>query len=124
MISTRTHGVIDYVVGILLIAAPYVLGFDNGGPAHRVPMVLGASAILYSLLTRYELGLVKFIPMPVHLGLDAFSGILLLVSPWLLRFADLIWWPHVVVGIAEILVVLMTKRVPRRSPRDEASRRV
>ena len=34
IISTRTHAVIDYAFGLLLIAAPYVLGFANGGPEH------------------------------------------------------------------------------------------
>lgn len=114
MISTRTHAMIDYLVGILLILAPYLLGFDDGGPAHLVPVVLGVATIIYSLLTNYELAIVRLIPMPVHLGLDAASGLLLLVSPWLFGFAGLIWWPHVLVGLAEIGVVLMTKGMPRR----------
>lgn len=49
MISTRTHAVIDYVVGALLILAPYIIGFDDGGPAHLVPVILGASVVVYSL---------------------------------------------------------------------------
>ena len=113
MISTRTHGVIDYVVGILLIVAPYVLGFDDGSAAQWVPMILGASAIVYSLLTAYELSVARLIPMPVHLGLDMSSGVLLAASPWLFGFADRIWWPHVMVGLMEIVVPLMTSRQPR-----------
>ena len=54
----------------------------------------------------------KLIPMPVHLGIDALGGILLIASPWLFGFADLIWWPHVLVGIAEIAVVAMSRRHP------------
>lgn len=113
MISTRTHGVIDYVVGVLLILAPYILGFANGGAAQWVPMLLGASIIVYSLITRYEMGVAPVIALPVHLCLDAAGGILLLASPWLFGFADLIWWPHVLVGVAEIGVAMMTNRESR-----------
>lgn len=30
-IPTRTHGLLDYVVGLLLIAAPWVFNFAQGG---------------------------------------------------------------------------------------------
>jgi cbb3-type cytochrome oxidase subunit 1 len=112
MISTKAHGIIDYIVAVLLIAAPYILGFANGGAAQWVPMLLGASIIVYSLLTRYEMSVAKLIPMPLHLGIDAIGGLLLIASPWLFGFADLIWWPHVLVGVAEIAVVAMTQRRP------------
>ena len=42
------HGVIDYVLGVLLILAPFALGFADNGPAQWVPITLGAAAILYS----------------------------------------------------------------------------
>ncbi|WP_299360179.1 SPW repeat protein [uncultured Paracoccus sp.] len=48
--------------------------------------------------------------LSVHLGVDVASGILLAVSPWLFGFADLIWWPHLLVGVMEIAVALMTRR--------------
>lgn len=112
MIPTRIHGMIDYLVGLLLIAAPFLLGFADGTAAQWAPMILGAGAILYSLMTNYEPGLVKVIPMPVHLGLDMGSGTLLAVSPWLFGFADRIWWPHVLVGVMEIVIPLMTNRRP------------
>lgn len=55
-LPTSVHGIVDYLVGALLIVAPLVLGFDQGGMETLVPIVLGFSAILYSLLTDYELG--------------------------------------------------------------------
>jgi hypothetical protein len=110
MIPTRVHGIIDYIVGILLILAPYLLGFADGTAAQWTPIILGAGAILYSLLTRYELGVAKVIPMPVHLGLDIASGVLLAASPWLFGFAERVWLPHVVVGLAEIIIAALTQR--------------
>ena len=112
-ITTRTHGIIDYIVGALLIVAPWLFLFAQGGPETWVPVILGAGIIVYSLFTDYEDGAVGLIPMPVHLGLDGVGGAFLALSPWIFGFADIIWWPHVLVGIAEIGVALMTQTHPR-----------
>ena len=111
-ISTQVHGVIDYVVGVVLIAAPWILGFADGGMAQWVPVILGAATIIYSLLTDYELGLAHVIPMPVHLWLDGISGLFLAASPWLFGFADEVWMPHLIIGVLEILVALTTETHP------------
>lgn len=110
MIDTRTHGMIDYATGALLLVVPYLFGFATGGIEQWLPQLIGAAIIVMSLMTRYELSVAKIIPLNVHLGVDALSGILLAASPWLFGFADLIWWPHLLVGLTEIAVVAMTKR--------------
>ncbi len=112
-ISTRVHGFLDYAMGLLLIVAPWLFGFAAGGAETWVPVVLGAGAILYSVLTDYELGLVRMIPMPAHLGLDALAGLLLAVSPWLFGFADYVYLPHLILGIAEVGAALFTETRPR-----------
>jgi hypothetical protein len=119
LIPTRVHGMLDYMVGALLVAAPWLFDFDRGGAETWVPVVLGAGAILYSAFTDYELGLVRSIPMPTHLMLDLGSGVLLAASPWLFGFADYVWEPHLMVGLLEIGTALMTRRVP-----DDGIRRV
>lgn len=122
IIPTRIHGVIDYVTGLLLIAAPWLFGFADGTAAQWVPVILGAGVIAYSLFTDYELAAVRAIPMPVHLLLDVGGGIVLLLSPWLFGFADRIIWPHVLVGSMEIVIPAMTVRhsqVGRTSARSE-----
>jgi SPW repeat-containing protein len=112
VISTRVHGMLDYLVGALLIAAPWLFDFNRGGAETWVPVILGAAAIVYSLFTDYELGAVRRIPMPTHLMLDLGSGLLLAVSPWLFGFSDYVWAPHLVVGLIEIGTSLMTRPVP------------
>jgi hypothetical protein len=108
-IHSRTHGVLDYVVGVLLILAPYLFGFADNDAARNAAWIVGAGSILYSLVTAYELSIAKLIPYRVHLGLDIAAGAFLALSPWLLGFADRIVWPHLVVGIAEIGVALMSR---------------
>jgi hypothetical protein len=118
-IPTKVHGVLDYVVGIALIVAPWLFGFAAmGGPAVVIPIVLGVGLILYSLLTRYEWGVLKLIPMPVHLIFDVVASLFLATSPWLFGFVSALpnaWAPHVVVGIAVIVVVILTEPQPGRA---------
>jgi hypothetical protein len=113
ILSTRAHGVIDYLTGALLILAPYLFGFSTGGFEQWIPQLLGLAILGMSLITRYELSLAKIIPLPVHLGVDFAGGLLLAVSPWLFGFADVIWWPHLLIGLMEIVVAAITQRQPR-----------
>lgn len=55
MIDTRTHGILDYATGALLLAAPYLFGFATGGIEQWLPQLLGAMTIAMSLFTDYEL---------------------------------------------------------------------
>lgn len=115
-ISRRTHGVLDYLVGILLIVAPKLFGFDTGGIESRLPVTLGIITLVYSLCTNYELGLFRILPFRGHLTLDVISGVMLALSPWLFGFADRVWVPHVVVGLVELGAVAMTRAVPHQTP--------
>jgi len=122
--TTRMHGIADYLVGIVLIIAPYLFGFADGSAAQWIPQILGVGAIAYSLLTDYELGAMRVIPMPVHLGIDFMSGLLLLVSPWLFGFADRVYWPHVIFGLIEIGASLTTQTRPHDTAASTSSRHV
>ncbi len=117
MISTRIHAVLDYLVGALLIVAPILLGFATGGPKQWVPILVGAVVIAYSLLTRYELSLARVVPFSLHLLLDVVANVLLIASPWLFGFADVVWWPHVVVGVINLIVVALSIGATRPVPR-------
>lgn len=86
VISTQAHAVLDYLTGGALVAAPRLLGL-GGSPAGRVLELAGGGATTQSLFTDYELGLVKVLPMPAPLALDAASGALVAASPWLFGFA-------------------------------------
>ena len=112
VIPTKVHGVLDYLVGVLLLIAPWLFGFADGGIAQWLPVLLGAGVIAYSLVTDYELGVASVISVPAHLGLDIGGGILLALSPWLFGFADQVYWPHLIVGLIEIGTALMTQKQP------------
>jgi hypothetical protein len=109
ILSRRAHGVLDYLVGLALIFSPRVLNFEGGSDEAGILLAVGLATISYSVLTRYELGLVRLIPFRAHLALDVASGLVLLASPWLFGFADHIRLPHVVFALLELGVVTMTR---------------
>ena len=127
-ISTRMHGVLDYVLGAVLLLAPNLFGFaDADGPAVWVPRLIGALAIMQALVTRFELGLVKLMPMKFHLFNDFAAGAFLAASPWLLNFYDSanqrLWVPNLIAGIGILIVTAMTEKYPRSLSIDDRSRR-
>ena len=112
-IPTRLHAPLDYIVGAVLIAAPWIFQFSDDAAATTVSIVLGIGLIAYSLFTNYELGVWKIAPMAVHNLIDVVAGALLAASPWIFGFADEganFWVPFVVIGVAAIVLGLTTKQ--------------
>jgi SPW repeat len=112
-IPTKFHAPLDYIVGVALIAAPWIFKFSEHTAATVVPIVLGIGLIGYSLFTDYELGVWKVAPMAVHNLIDVAAGALLAASPWIFGFVGEsanVWVPHLVVGLAAIFLGLTTKQ--------------
>ena len=110
-LSTRVHGTMDLVIGLLLVVVPWLLGFaqSRGG---LTAILIGIAIILNALVTDFEIGQVRRLEIPVHLWIDGLLGLLLATSPWLLEFDRTVWIPHVVGGVLLIIVALLTKTVP------------
>ncbi len=108
-LPSRLHGVIDYLWGVALLATPWLFGFADVAAAKWLAVVFGLGAILYSAATDYELGLVRILPMVLHLGLDGLAGAFLAVSPWLFGFADRVFWPHLAFGLFSVVASLITR---------------
>src|SRR5437588_10939321 len=82
LISTKLHGVLDYAGGVASLAAPKLLRDRRAG---ALLAATGAGTLATSSLTDYELGLLRKLPMRVHLLADAGSGALLLAGAYVLR---------------------------------------
>ncbi|WP_439488007.1 SPW repeat protein [Algoriphagus sp.] len=109
-IDSKTHGVLDYLSGILFLASPWIFGFSDNNPAMWIVILVGAMVIMMSLLTKYELAAARVIPFTTHLTADVIVGLFLIVSPWLFGFAEEVKWPHVAFGILALGAGLMTRK--------------
>lgn len=113
-ISTKTHGILDYVTSAALIALPRIFKWNKD-----TTRLLTATAVAhtgYSLLTDYELGVFKVIPMKTHLAIDSVASGLLGAAPLVFRnvgertaTAGLL-----ALSIYEGLVVMNSESEPRR----------
>lgn len=110
-ISTRLHGMIDYGWAA---AASALARRVNGAATSRLLQEAAAAATANSLVTNYEAGAIRVMPMKAHLAADFALCTALLAAPALLpaserRYAVL----PVLLGAAGLLAALLTKT---RSP--------
>lgn len=106
-IPSRTHGIIDYLVGGLLIALPRIVPLPR-----RISSVLtlvGVATLGTSLMTRYEAGLLKLIPFRVHLATDVAQALFFIAAPVVFADEDTnITTAMVGLGLSELAIVAMT----------------
>lgn len=109
VIPTRIHGILDYLSVVALFALPRLL--DAGQNATTLFTLVGITALIYTLLTRFELGAFKVLPMKVHLLLDMMSGLLLLAAPFFLVRGenDAVRMALIVMGVLEIGAAFLTQ---------------
>lgn len=128
LIPTKSHAGMDYAVGLLLIASPWLFGFaDESTAATWIAVLAGVAILGLSAITDYEGGLLaRLIPMRTHLMADAGLGLLLAVSPWLFGFADEganAWLPFVAIGLGEIVSAMTTDPEPEKRSRRRSTAR-
>ncbi len=120
IIPTKAHGVVDMATGPALIAAPTLLRMNGNTGATIPPRVVGSAATLYALLTDYEFGLKRVLPMRAHLALDAVAGVALAATPFVTRASKRgvrHWLPHAIGGANSLALALTTKEQPPRRRR-------
>lgn len=115
IINTRLHGILDYITAFVLVL-PWVVDYYSSNEDTWKIAAAGALIFLYSVITNYEFGLIKLIPMKVHLVLDILIGLFLVASPWLFEFNLYTNWT-MVVGFASLLIVLLSSTSPYRVTR-------
>jgi hypothetical protein len=120
-ISTRTHGIIDYITGASLIALPLLLARRAERPEVTIPVVMGAGSLVYSAFTDYEMGVERVLSMRAHLYIDIANGMLMAASPWIFGFNRRTWMPHLMVGLSEIAIALNTAMYTEQEERQLAN---
>lgn len=110
-INTKAHGVLDYSAVVVVFALPHLLHWSTGLTQFMTWMAAGA--LLYTLLTRFELGAIKVLPVPVHLILDFLVGLVFLAAAFTVHgepsSAQI---ALVVLGLLEIGAAAMTQTTP------------
>ena len=84
-IGAWSHGIIDYLMVIILVIGPAVAGF--AGRQATLAYVLAGVLFALTLLTRFPLGVIKVVRLPTHGAIECVLALMLIVLPWLANFA-------------------------------------
>jgi VIT1/CCC1 family predicted Fe2+/Mn2+ transporter len=87
LFSRAVHGLLEYVFGGLLIASPFLFGFDSGS-ATAVAIVLGVVMLVVAATADTPTGLQRSLRAPWHMVLDVMLAALLIASPFLFGFSE------------------------------------
>ncbi len=117
-IPAFVHGLLEYVAGALLIAAPFLFTFDSD-TATAVSLVAGVAVLIIAASTAMSTGLIKSIPVPAHVILDYALAIVLIASPFLFGFDDdgTATAFFIVLGVLHLLLTIATRFMGDEQPR-------
>jgi hypothetical protein len=113
------HGMLDYLVGALLIGAPFLLGFTDIGAATAVSIVSGVVLLAVAAASDGPTSLVNSIPRSAHIMLDVGIGAFFIAAPFLFGFSDE-GKPtafFIVLGVCGVLSVIATRFPKEPQPR-------
>jgi len=111
VISTRTHGILDYLTAGAALLVPRLLGCNRKFTDAMTMLAVGKLG--YSMMTRHELGLIKLIPMKAHLAMDTLGGAAMAALPFLTDEDDPTATAFAVgMGIFDIAAAPLTQTTP------------
>ena len=106
------HGLLEYVAGFLLIAAPFLLDFDAGA-AVGTSIAVGVVVLLVAGTAALPTGIIKQVPVSAHLVIDFVLVAVLIAAPFLFGFSDE-GGPtafFVALGVVHLLMTIATRFV-------------
>ena len=107
-VTRKIHAYLDYPVAFSLIALPFVLGLGASNPVAKwLAVATGIAALVLTLLTNHELGVIKVVPFWFHLDVDRLVGVAFVAAPFVLRFSGLDAIYYWINGAAVLIVTVL-----------------
>lgn len=89
-VTQKIHSWLDYPVAISLMALPFIMGLGQSNSlALWLSVGTGVAALVLTLLTDHETGVLRVLPYKLHLAVDFAVGIVFAVAPFVLGFAGI-----------------------------------
>lgn len=112
-LKTRRHGLLDYAAGALLML-PWTTNFNEREQDTWMLGAAGLLIILYSVMTDYEMGLMKLLPMKAHLVLDVLVALFLMASPFIFPVYNYYFYWPMLLGVLLFTTALLSSSAPYR----------
>ncbi|MBA3799644.1 MAG: hypothetical protein H0X18_11255 [Geodermatophilaceae bacterium] len=100
------HGILEYALGVLFIAAPFLFDFDSGA-ATGMSVAVGVLILILAAVSEGPVSLVNQLPVLLHVAMIYLLSIFLIASPFLLGFSDEVP-PRNFFIISGVLLLLIT----------------
>lgn len=81
------HGLLEYGLGVLCIAAPFLFSFETDG-ATALAIAIGTSVLVFGVLSAIPTGIVRNLPLDSHIVLDYVLAIFLIACPFVFGLTD------------------------------------
>jgi predicted Kef-type K+ transport protein len=114
-IPAFVHGAAEYLAAGLLIAAPFIFGFDADA-ATAASIVVGVVLLVVTASTESSTGLAKMIPVTIHAVLDLVLAGFLIAAPFLFGFSGegTATAFFIALGVVHLLLTIGTRFLPER----------
>ena len=100
------HGILDYITVIFLLLSPAI--FKMEGNLCTITYALGIAHFCLTILTKFELGLIKIIPFKIHGILEVIISLFLAaVAFWFYNELNLLGYYYYLTLSAVILLVFI-----------------
>jgi hypothetical protein len=117
-IPTRTYGVVNYILALVLIASPWLFNLvDISSAALFLPIYIGWLQLIMAIFSKSEAGFIQQFPLRIHFTLDVAMGFILFISPFLYTFSDKAFLPEVCLGGLLMFMGFFTKKSPFTDPK-------
>lgn len=109
-ITKQIHSYLDYPVALALVSLPFLLQLGDSNPlAFYISVLTGAAALILTLLTDHQTGLIKLLSYKLHLTVDFIVGLTFVIVPFALGFQGIDLFYYLANGAAVLLVVSLHK---------------
>jgi len=108
VINAKTHGILDYLTVVFLFLSPTLFGMD--GTLAIFTYSLAVVHLILTILTAFEVGLIKVIPFRIHGIIEIIVGIALgIVAYWFYTMDNMLgFYFYLVVAMVILLVYFLT----------------
>jgi hypothetical protein len=109
-ITKQIHAYLDYPVAFSLMALPFLLSLGRtNSMALWLSVAAGVAALVLTIFTDHQFGLIRVIPYGVHLAVDMAVGVVFLAAPSVFGFTGVDAMYYWINGAAVATVIALHK---------------
>ena len=113
VVTKQMHAFLDYPVALSLLTVPFLLQLGSSNPlALWLAVGVGVAALVLTVLTDHQLGVVRVLPYGFHLAVDGAVGVVFVLAPFALSFSGIDAWYYWLNGVAVLIDVGLHKPEP------------